>query len=160
MKKKPMPKQPEQIELLDLAKIDLTQPLPYADGSVKEILCAHKFEYIPGKQRVAFMEEAYRVLEVGGKMTVIACYWTSPRAVQDPALEWPPICEQSFLYFNKGWREANKLPPIKVDMDFSYGYAADQETAGRNQETQAFWIKHYLNTVLDVQVVLVKRAMS
>jgi hypothetical protein len=150
----------EKIELLDLAAsgFDLTQRWPYADGAVKEILCVHKLEYIPGRKRVALMEEAWRVLEAGGKMNVLVCYWSSPRAIQDPAMEWPPICEQSFLYFNKGWRETNQLLPIKADFDFSYGYAVDAETAARNQESQSFWIKHYLNTANDLQVALTKRA--
>lgn len=149
---------PEAVELLDLAKMDLTERLPCASDSVKEINCHHKLEYLPAAKRIPFMEEVYRVLEVGGKMNVIVCYWSSPRAIQDPALEWPPFCEQSFLYFNKGWRETNQLPPINADFDFSYGYAADPETAARNQETQAFWIKHYLNAVNDLQLALIKRA--
>jgi len=161
-KKAPKPvkkNQPETIDLLDFAKetFDPLKPWPYADSSVKEINCFHKLEYIAGRDRVAFMEEAWRVLEAGGKMNVIVCYWTSPRSIQDPAMEWPPICEQSFLYFNKGWREQNQLPPIKADYDFSYGYAADPETASRNTETQAFWIKHYANAVNDLQVALTKR---
>ena len=160
--KKKQTKQPESLELLDLATAKfnfLKFPWPFASGSVKEISCLHKLEYVPAPQRILFMEEVWRVLEVGGKMNVVVCYWTSPRAIQDPALEWPPFCEQSFLYFNKGWREANQLAAIKCDFDFGYGYQVDQETAGRNQETQAFWIKHYANTVSDLQVALTKRAM-
>jgi hypothetical protein len=147
-------------ELLDLSKesFDLTGRWPYDDGSVKEIKCEHKLEYVPGKVRTRVMEEAWRVLEVDGKMTVVVCYWTSPRAIQDPLLEWPPMAEQSFLYFNKGWREQNKLPAIKCDFDFGYGYVYDPETASRNDESRSFWTKHYTNTVLDLQVVLTKRA--
>ena len=129
----------------------------YRDGSVKEIVCAHMLEYVPARQRNKLMEEIYRVLVPGGKVTVVVCYWSSPRAIQDPALEWPPFCEQSFLYFNRGWREANKLPPLKCDFDFTYGYQVDQETAARGSDTQPFWIKHYLNTASDLQVVLTKR---
>lgn len=161
-KKKQQAKQQEQpkVELLDLAKEDLAKPLPYANDSVKKISCVHKLEYMTGPQRVAFMEEAWRVMEDGGEMTVIAFYWSSARGIQDPFLAWPPLCEQSFLYFNKGWREANGVPPMNCDWDFGYGYQIDAETANRNAETQAFWIKHYANTVNDVQVVLTKRAAS
>ena len=150
---------PKTIDLLDLATttFDLTKRWPYANGSVKEITCIHKLEYIPAGVRTYVMEEMHRILEPGGRVSVLVCYWTSPRSIQDPSLEWPPFCEQSFLYFNKGWREANSLPPIKCDFDFTYGYSCDPETAGRNQETQAFWIKHYLNTANDLQVVLVKK---
>jgi len=156
-------KQPEKIALLDLSKVEhsLTEfPWPYADGTVEEVNCIHKIEYVPGKLRARFMEELWRIMTVGAKLTVIACYWTSPRAIQDPELEWPPISEQSFLYFNKGWREANNLPAIKADFDFSYGYQIDGETAAKNTETQAFWIKHYTNAVNDLQLALVKRAVE
>jgi len=151
----------EVIDLLDLntVKFDLTGKWPYADKSVKEINCLHKLEYIPGKLRIPVMEEAWRVLQDAGKLNVIVAYWTSPRSIQDPLAEWPPFCEQSFLYFNKGWREQNALPPIKCDFDFTYGYQTDPEAAGRSAETQSFWVKHYLNTVLDLQLALVKRPL-
>ncbi len=151
----------KSVELVDLAvaKFELTAfPWPYADGTVKEIHCFHKLEYVPAKLRIPVMEEMWRVLEVGGKATIVVCYWTSPRAIQDPAAEWPPFSEQSFLYFNKGWREANQLAVIGCDFDFTYGYQVDGETAARNQEAQGFWIKHYLNTANDLQLALTKRA--
>jgi hypothetical protein len=150
----------KQIELLDVADLDLTKRWPYADNSVKEIKCVHKLEFIPGKQRVAFMEEAWRVLEVGGTMTVVVCYYSSTRAIQDPMLQWPPMCEQSFLYFNKGWREANQLPPIKCDFEFpsTYGYSGGTEISTKNQETQTYWVAHYLNSVADLHMTLTKRA--
>jgi hypothetical protein len=156
MKKKKL----ETVTLLDLAttSFDLNKTWPYASGSVKEIVCNHKLEYIPAKLRYGFMEEAWRVLEVGGKMTVVVCYWSSPRAIQDPALEWPPMCEQSFLFFNRGWREGQNLSKIKCDFDFGYGYQVDPETASRSTESQAFWIKHYINTAADLQITLTKRA--
>lgn len=152
-------KQPAPIKL-DLATYNgnlCKFPWAYKDASVEEVSCLHKLEYIPARLRVPFIEELWRVLIVGGKVSVIACYWSSPRAIQDPNLEWPPLCEQSFLYFNKGWRAANQLPEIKADFDFSYGYQVDPETAGRNQESQAFWLKHYNNTATDLQLVLTKR---
>jgi ubiquinone/menaquinone biosynthesis C-methylase UbiE len=155
VKKKQAP--PIKLDLnLSVAEL-LRFPWPYQDASVEELTCAHKLEYVPGGKRVRFMEEAYRVLILGGKMNLIGCYWSSPRSIQDPDLQWPPLCEQSFLYFNKGWRAQNKLPEIGCDFDFTYGYQVDPETAGRNTESQAFWIKHYNNTVNDVQIVLTKR---
>jgi hypothetical protein len=151
----------EKLTNLDLSTISysLTKlPWPYKDGSVEEISCVHKLEYIPGKLRIPFMEEIWRVLIPSGKATFITCYYTSPRAIQDPSYEWPPICEQSYLYFNKSFRNTNKLSSIKCDFDFTYGYVADPDTAARNQESQSFWIKHYIGAVLDLQVTLTKRA--
>lgn len=161
MKKQRKGREPKRTPLLDLAAAEypLTKfPWPYGDGAVEEVNCIHKLEYIPARLRIPFMEELWRILTVGGKVNIVACYWSSPRAIQDPSAEWPPFCEQSFLYFNKGWREQNQLPAIRCDFDFTYGYQIDPETAGRSTESQAFWIKHYTNTVTDLQLVLVKRA--
>lgn len=141
-------------------KVDLTQfPWPWADASVDEVWCSHFFEHIDGPMRVKFMDELYRVLVTGGKATIVTPYWSSPRAIQDPYHKWPPVVEQSYLYFNKGWREANKLTHYLgiADFDFTYGYLADQETASKSQETQQFYVKHYLQAVNDLQVNLVKR---
>lgn len=106
------------------------------------------------------MDELWRVLIPEGKVTIIVPYWSSMRSVQDFTHEWPPVAESSFLYFNKTWREQNKIDHYlcKCDFDFGYGYIADPETAGRNTESQSFWIKHYTNAISDLQVVLTKRA--
>lgn len=150
---------PVILDSLDLASLDLTVPLPHPSASVREIHCLHKLEYLTGPERVRFMEGAWRILVPDGKMTVVVCYWTSSRAIQDPLLQWPPLCEQSFLYFNAGWRAAQQLAPLRCNFGFSYGYVPDQETATRNQETQSFWIKHYVGAVLDMQVALTKEEM-
>jgi hypothetical protein len=158
-KKTPLLKQ--TIKQLDLSTVthSLTEfPWPYEDNSVEECSILHKLEYIPGSHRVRFMEELYRILTPGGKANFVVCYWNSVRAVQDPELQWPPLCEQSFLYFNKGWRAANNLPAIKCDFDFTYGYQVDPDTASRPQETQSFWIKYYTNAVHHVQLLLTKRS--
>lgn len=126
--------------------------------SVTEAFSAFLFQRIPARDRGPFMDELYRVLVTGAKATFIVPYYSSARAIQDPTTEWPPLCEQSFLYFNKKFREDNKLPyPFKSDFDFSYGYSLDNETALRTDDTRPFWIKHYANTVNDLNIVLVKK---
>lgn len=154
-------------------KVDLTKfPWPFRDNSVEEVWCSHFFEHIPGLTRIPWMDELYRILinddgkgpdengiVHGGTATIIVPYWSSARSIQDPSHQWPPIAEQSFLYYNQAWRTANKLNHYlgKCDFDFGFGYFADQETATKSQETQAFYVKHYLQAVNDLQVVLRKR---
>lgn len=152
----------EGVDLYNGAKhhLDLRKfPWKWKSGSVEEIHCSHFLEHVPGPERIPFMDEVWRILIPGGKATFIVPYWSSPRAVQDPTHAWPPLTEQSFLYFNKGWREQNKLEHYlgKCDFDFTYGYLAEQDTANRAQEAQMFRIKHYLSAVNDLQVVLTKR---
>ena len=139
--------------------VDLFEfPWPWKDASVQEIHCSHFFEHIPGRLRAQFMNEAYRILAFNGIMTVISPYYSSMRAIQDYTHEWPPICEASFLYFNKGFREGNKLTHYNVtcDFDFTYGYVIDNEVMGKQDDVKAFWLKHYLNTAGDLQVTLTK----
>lgn len=154
-------------------------PWPIETESVEEAFSSHFFEHVPAKLRFRFMEEMHRILvpckcpgecpsqtgwstpcpEQGGKATFITPYWSSMRSIQDPTHEWPPICEASYLYFNRKWRETNKLDhyPVNCDFDYGYGYAMDQETVTRNQETQVFWNKHYTNSISDIHVTIIKR---
>jgi SAM-dependent methyltransferase len=141
-------------------KVNLLKfPWPWKANSVEEVFCSHFFEHVPNRLRIQFMDEVWRILIPEGKATFVTPYWSSPRAIQDPTHEWPPIAEQSYLYFNKKWREDNQLTHYlgKCDFDFTYGYNVDQETAAKNMETQAFHVKHYLNAVSDLQVIMTKR---
>src|ERR1700752_2381573 len=72
----------------------------YRNQTVQEVAVLGLLEYIPGKDRGTFMDELYRILVPGGKATIAAAYWTTASAVQDYLVEWPMICEQSFLFFN------------------------------------------------------------
>jgi hypothetical protein len=104
------------------------------------------------------MDEVFRVLEPAGKATFIVRYWNTAAAMQDYRYEWPPLTEQSFLYFNKGWRNANGLKlGLACDFDFTYGYSVDTDTANRSDETRAFNIRNYNNVVNALQVSLVKK---
>jgi ubiquinone/menaquinone biosynthesis C-methylase UbiE len=133
-------------------------PWPYEDGSVNELTISGVFEYIAGKDRPAFMEEVFRVLHPDGKAAVSVPYWNTARSVQDFRYEWPPLCEQSFLYFNKGWRDLNKIETdMKCDLHFTYGYQAEAETAARNEESRSFYIKHYTNCVDALHLMLTKK---
>lgn len=142
-------------------KHDLTvTPWPFESDSVDEVSSSHFLEHLTGPERIIFMDELWRVMKVGAKATIQVPYWASMRAVQDPTHQWPPICEASFLYFNRGWREASKLEHYlgKANFGFTYGFQLTPETAARNQETQNFWIGHNVNTVMDLVVTLTKEA--
>ncbi len=127
-------------------------------ASIHEIECAGVFEYVPGKQRGKFMDEVYRVLAADGKATFVVPYWSTSRGIQDFRYEWPPLCEQSFLYFNKSWRETNKLDlKLKCDFDFTYGYTPDAETSARSDESRSFYIKRYTNSIELLHLMMTKR---
>jgi predicted SAM-dependent methyltransferase len=143
----------------------LSFPWPFEDEHYGELAVSHFVEHIPlgavGHEEpfFQFFGECWRILAPGGVMTVIAPYYSSMRAWQDPTHR-RAISEASFLYLNKPWREQNRLDhyPIdaQVDFDFSYGYAMTPDWAMRNEETRAFAIRHYLNVVNDIHVTLTK----
>lgn len=152
---------------VDIAKVDgvkyvtdlFKHPWPFKDASVEEIHASHFFEHIPQMERPKFMDECHRILIPGGKMTVIVPYYSSMRAIQDWNHMWPPVCESSFLYFNREWRKVNKLDHYDVhcDFDFSYGYALAPELQSRNQEYRDSAIRNYINSVMDLHVNLTKK---
>jgi len=145
----------EKLEITSPDFFDHTFP---ASGSVKELIILGVLEFIPGKERGAFMDNCYRILAEDGKMTITVPYWNSWRSYFDARYEWPPFCEQSFLCYNKSWREANtKGLDLECDFDFTYGYAWDVETVARNDESRAFWTKHYTNSVDALQLTFTKR---
>lgn len=133
-------------------------PWPMETGSVEELHCSHFLEHIPGPERMPFMDECWRILRPKGKMTVIVPHWNSMRSVQDPTHAWPPLAETSFLYFDRNWRQMNKLThyPVKCNFSFTYGYVVDPEVGARNSEHQQFAIKHYANAAQDLFVTLTR----
>jgi hypothetical protein len=142
-------------------------PWPIEDSSVSEAECSHFIEHIPMQcshcngepdPLLRFFDELYRIMQDGAKILIVAPYYASHRAFQDPTHR-RFISEHTFLYTNKDWRKVNLLDHYKIscDFDFSYGYAPFPDTANRSLEAQAFWIAHYINAVQDIQVTLTKR---
>jgi hypothetical protein len=148
-------------EKLEIKSPDFFDNNVFTEESVTEIVVIGVLEFVPGKERGKFIDECYRILVPEGKMTITVPYWHSWRAYYDARMEWPPFCEQSFLCYNKAWREGNtKGLDLECDFDFTYGYAWEAETLARNDESRAFWTKHYTNSVDALQLTLTKRAKS
>lgn len=140
---------------------DLTKfPYPFKDESVDAIFASHFVEHLDGIERMKFFNECYRILKPAGKMRLLHPYYKSVRAVQDPTHKWPPIAENSYFYWDKKWREVNKLDhyPIDCDFEFNIYYAwQDPTIANKSEETRAFNIDKYWNVVADMIVDLKKR---
>jgi len=176
------------IDCVDIDGVDLVwnlnyYPWPIDDGSVDEIECSHYIEHIPfdwhdaintatndiyidpGKTAprkdglIKFMDECYRILKPGGKMSVVSPYYSSVRAWQDPTHR-RAISENTFFYFNKQWREMNKLDHYGIDsnFDFQWGYSWMGTWGQRHEEARVFATAQYINTVADIYVTLQKIA--
>ena len=140
---------------------DLTKfPYPFADNSIDGAFSSHFLEHLTGEQRIKYFNEMYRILKPGAKIKHIHPYYKSSRAVQDPTHQWPPICEDSYLYWNKEWRDINKLGHYLGNCNFRVDNMAytfmDQEWLTKNEATRNYAIKHYFNVVADLIVMQVK----
>lgn len=160
--------EPTKVIGLDIAKCDgvdivhdLTKfPYPFKDESVDAIHTSHFIEHLDGFERMKFFNECYRILKPGGKMRHTHPYYKSVRAVQDPTHKWPPISENSYFYWDKSWRELNKLDhyPINCDFEFNIYYTwQDPTIANKNEETRFFSIDKYWNVVADMIVDMKKK---
>ena len=151
------------IDKYEFPGVDIIQdlekyPYPFKDDSVDEVFCSHYIEHV--SDMVQFINEVHRILKPGAPATIVAPYYASMRAWQDPTHR-RAISEATFLYFNKAWRETNtvdfKYLGITADFDFTYGYVMTPDWANRSEEARSFAIRHYMNVVNDIQVVLRKR---
>lgn len=127
---------------------------PFKDNSVEEAHVSHYAEHT--KDLMKFMDEIWRICKHDAKVTIIGPYYTSIRAWQDPT-HTRALSEATWLYYNKDWREANKLDhyPIKCNflpdkMFFSYNPPWDKKT----EEARVFAQQHYWNVVADIVVEL------
>jgi hypothetical protein len=133
-----------------------TFPWPFDDDSVDELFCSHYIEHTP--DLISFANELHRIMRVGAKAQIIAPYYSSIRAWQDPT-HLRAISENTFLYFNREWRMMNRLDhyAIFTDFDFEYRFILDPSWVNKSNEELTFAIKHYINVVTDIDVSLIKR---
>lgn len=146
---------------------DLTvYPWPFADESVDEVYCSHYVEHIPHDIGtgldgfLAFGNELHRILKPGSQATIIAPYYTSMRAWQDPT-HLRAITERTFLYWDRVWLESQGLGHygVTADFDFTYGYQfTDPYWITAHEEKRVFALAHYFNVADDLVVTLTKRA--
>jgi predicted SAM-dependent methyltransferase len=135
-------------------------PWPFEDNSVDEVYCIHFFEHVPAKLRPKFMDELYRVMTVGGVASIVTPSYNSERAYQDYTHEWPPIVPNSYQYFNKKWREMEKLThgdyEMKCNFDYELGSNIGEEWKAKSHEVLTFSVEHYWNVSRDIVANLTK----
>lgn len=139
--------------------------LPCGDNTVEEIHASHFLEHLNAEERVYLMNEAYRVLERGGKFIIICPYWASGRAYGDPTHQWPPISDFWFYYLDHKWRMENAPHTDKkywekgfeCDFESTWGYGLHGEMLSRNMEFQQFATMFYKEAIQDICATLTKR---
>lgn len=143
--------------------VDLTCDLnaarwPWDDGSVEEIVCADALQQMDSW--VAFLNEAYRVLQPGGQVVLTVPYYTSHRAWADPAAKHR-FCEQAFLHASREYRETQGADDGGLTCHFhpvEYGLQYVPLFDQRSRDAKEFMAKHYWNTVHSLSIWLTKAA--
>jgi hypothetical protein len=114
---------------------------------------------LDGDEQIAFMNELHRVLKPKSGCLIGTPYGSSTKAWQNPTNK-RPIYGETFLYYNKGFREQNnlRLPQITADFDVSFPFqSVDDTMKTRHHEVQMWMGKHLINTIHDMVALVVKR---
>ena len=159
------------VDLVETSSTDVVHnlnvyPWPFEDNSVDEVFCSHYVEHIPhdinGEDKrdgfIQFMDEVYRILKPEGKIEIVAPYYKHERAFGDPTHR-RYIGDLSFLYWNKQWRDDNRLSHygILCDFDIHLSYLIDNDLTLKAKELRDEAIKKEWNAVQDIMVEMVKR---
>ena len=107
---------------------------------------------------VSFMEDCYRVLRVGAKMTISAPHYAHARAWGSPFTK-RGISEMTLNFCSKDWREQNKNANYTVTCDFEVQahFAVEESCSQRADEVKSFWMQRYLNVAQAVIFILTKK---
>src|SRR5687768_17165965 len=82
-------------------------PYPWDESTVDEVHLSHVLEHFTKPDRAKMLNEIYRILKPGGLATIITpC---GSRHAQDPTHKDSEVVPGFYGYFNREWREANKL---------------------------------------------------
>ena len=158
------------VDKVETSKTDIVHnlnvyPWPFEDESVDEIWCSHYVEHIPHEIHnedgrdglIQFMDEVYRILKPEGIIKIEAPYYKHERAYGDPT-HTRYMGDLSFAYFNKYWRDTNKLSHygINCDCDIKMSYLIDNDLTLKSNEIRAEAIKKEWNAVQDIMVEMTK----
>lgn len=140
--------------------VDLTQtPWLWDNESVDEAHASHFVEHLTAPQRIAFINELYRILKPKAQCQIVVPHWASCRAYGDLTHQWPPVSEFWFYYLNKEWRAINAPhnDGYVCDFDAVWGYALRQDLLTRHTEHQQFAISNYKEAAQDLIATLTKK---
>ena len=140
-------KEPKLVKLTILHK-DLAKAktkLANASNSVDEAELIHIMQYLTPVERIALVNELFRVMKSGAKCQCITPHWASNRAYVDLRTVYPPVVEGWYFNLTAKYREQDSGGDKRYKCDFNatWGYAIHPLLHARNQEYQqhamTFW---------------------
>lgn len=132
------------------------EKLPFDNSSVDEIYCGHLVEHL--HDLVPFMNECYRVLKNGGVLTILAPYYTSIQATQDPT-HVRFISENTFRYFTNEYNGNGATFDYGIDCLFEivkidYGYINIWAQSWLPERLRHWARRHLYNVAVDITITL------
>jgi hypothetical protein len=146
--------------LPEVEVVDLNQPWPWENGTVKAVYCSHMIEHLTASERVHFVNELYRVMSRGAECKLIAPHWSSYRAYGDMTHQWPPVSEFWFQYLLKEWRDMNAPHSDyndEVNFMTSWVFSVHDFVISQTPENQEFARTFYKDAIQDIHATLVKK---
>jgi len=132
------------------------EKLPFDDSSVDEIYCGHLVEHL--HNLVPFMNECYRVLKDCGTITILAPYYTSIQATQDPT-HVRFISENTFRYFTNEYVGDSRTFDYGINCLFEivkidYGYINIWAHSWLPERVRHWARRHLYNVAVDITIIL------
>jgi hypothetical protein len=129
--------------------------LPFGNSCLKE--AQSSFQVHKVNNLVHYMEEVWRVLEMGGTVAIIAPYYASVKAHQDLDTR-RMITELLWHNFNSA---ARKQMGIEKEMNCNFeivsiNYAMNEEWKSKSQDAITQALRYYWNVANDIVVILKK----
>ena len=150
--------QKDGADVVDIV-FDLREPWGWANSSVEEIHASHFIEHLEPLERAHVVNEAWRVLQPAGKLTIITPHWSSCRAYGDLTHKWPPVCEFWFNYLDREWRKTQAPHNDFYSCHFAatWGYNVHPQFAVKSMEAQQFAMQFYKEACQDMIATLTKK---
>jgi SAM-dependent methyltransferase len=151
------------------ASLDGKRGFLLPDNSVSEVHCSHFLEHLEHNQRmperVRFMNELWRVMVPGGRVTIITPHWASQRAYGDFTHADKPVSEMFYLYLDKDWRAMNapdndiRYNPDGYFCDFTsqIGHTIHPDLQDKTDEEKNNAIKWFKESAFDLHATLKTR---
>jgi SAM-dependent methyltransferase len=163
-----------EFEAVDKVMDLMDMPWPWEDSTVDEIVMEHTFEHFDNPSRVKLVNECYRVMKTGAKLTILCPIWSSARAYGDPTHIWPPVGEWTGCYWERDWRikeaphtdavcDPNDPTLFNCDFKVTWGYGMHASLKNRSAAHQTYAMAWHKESAQDIQftcIALAKRDYS
>lgn len=154
--------EPNNIKLLmkDVADIRANGLRHLEENTIDYIEVHYVVEYLTAVERINFVNEAYKILKNGCKITIHSSHWAANKTYGNIAdIQWPPVVEAWYPNLNRKHREEQNIIETRYtcDFDVTWGYGMHPLIVPRNSEYQQHALIFWKEAPQDLIATLIKR---